>query len=58
MVVAVVIQFAFYKPRMKRGHTTRDCIQLTWLGAVLLLVGLGGTAVWEAAGLPANLWVG
>ncbi len=55
MVVAVVIQFAFYKPRMKRGLTTRDCIQLTWLGAGLLVVWLGGTALWELAGLPANL---
>lgn len=58
MAVAVVIQFAFYKPRMKRGLTTRDCIQLTWLGAGLLLVWLGGTSVWEAAGLPLNLWLG
>jgi len=58
MVVAVFIQYAFYKPRFRRGLTTRDCIQLTWLGAALLLVWLGGTAAWEAAGLPANLWLG
>ena len=57
MLVAVLVQHTFYQPRFRRGLTTRDCIQLTWLGAALLLVWLGGTALWEAAGLPVNVWL-
>ena len=57
MAVAPFIQYGFYKARMKRGLTTRDCILLTWLGAALLAVWLAGTWAWEAAGLPANVWL-
>ena len=57
MAVAIPIQYTFYKARMKRGLTTRDCIVLTWLGAALLAVWLVGTWAWEAAGLPANVWL-
>lgn len=57
MVVAPAIQYLFYKPRLRRGLTTADCIRLTWLGAALLAVWLVGTWLWEAAGLPANVWL-
>lgn len=57
MVLAPVVQVAFYKPRQRRGLTTADCIQLTWLGAGLLAVWLVGTDLWERAGLPANVWL-
>lgn len=56
MIAAPVVQVAFYKPRLRRGLTTRDCIALTWLGAGLLMTWLVGTHVWVAAGLPANIW--
>ena len=57
MAAAPVVQVAFYKPRVRRGLTTGDCISLTWLGAGLLLLWLVGTHVWVAAGLPANVWL-
>lgn len=58
MALAPVIQYAFYKPRMRRGLTTRDCIRLTWLGAGLLALWLFGTWLWELGGLPVNVWLG
>ena len=58
MALAPIIQYAFYKPRMRRGLTTRDCIRLTWLGAALLALWLVGTWLWELGGLPANVWIG
>ncbi len=57
-LAAPAIQLAFYRPRFARGLTTRDCIVLTHLGTALLLFYLAGTAVWSAAGLPANVYVG
>lgn len=57
MAAAPVIQYAFYKPRLRRGLTTGDCIRLTWLGAALLAVWLVGTWLWASAGLPTNVWL-
>jgi 4-hydroxybenzoate polyprenyltransferase len=57
MGLAPVVQVLFYKPRVRRGLTTRDCIQLTWLGAGLLMLWLVGTRVWAAAGLPLDVWL-
>jgi 4-hydroxybenzoate polyprenyltransferase len=55
MLAAPAIQLAFYRPRLARGLTARDCIVLTHLGTGLLLLYLAGTAAWQAAGLPANI---
>lgn len=57
MLAAPPIQLAFYRPRFARGVTTRDCVVLTHLGTALLLFYLAGTAVWSAAGLPANVYL-
>ena len=56
MAAAPVLQWAFYRPRFRRGLTSAECIGLTWLGAALLGVWLVGTTLWEAAGLPANIF--
>jgi 4-hydroxybenzoate polyprenyltransferase len=47
-VIAPAAQIVFYKRFLKRGITSRDCINLTWLGAGLLLAYHG----WVLAGLP------
>ena len=52
MVAAPLIQFLFYRPRFRRGLTTVDCIRLTHLGSVLLIIWLIGTRLWQDAGLP------
>lgn len=57
MLAAPAVQLAFYRPRYRRGLTSRDCIQLTNLGTALLLFYLVGTRVWLALGLPANIVV-
>lgn len=57
MLAAPAAQLAFYRPRFARGLTTRDCIVVTHLGTAQLLVFLAGTALWERAGLPANIWL-
>jgi 4-hydroxybenzoate polyprenyltransferase len=55
MVTAPAAQLAFYKSRVARGLTTRDCITLTHLGTAQLALFVAGTALWERAGLPANI---
>jgi len=46
--VGPLLQIFIYKYFVKRGITSRDCINLTWLGAALLLAYHG----WVLAGLP------
>lgn len=48
MFAAPLLQLVLYKRMLRRGITSRDCINLTWLGAALLLV----YHVWELLGLP------
>ena len=55
MLAAPAAQIAFYRPRLRRGLTTRDCIVLTHLGTAMLCLFLAGTAIWLRAGLPANV---
>lgn len=57
MVVAPIAQFAFYRPRYRRGLTPRDCIVLTHLGTAQLVLFLLGTAIWQRAGLPTNIFL-
>ena len=57
MLAAPALQLAFYRPRFRRGLTPRDCILLTHLGTAELLLFLLGTALWQSAGLPANLFL-
>lgn len=57
MLAAPVAQLAFYRPRYRRGLTSRDCIVLTHLGTAMLALFLAGTALWAEAGLPANVWL-
>lgn len=58
MLVAPAAQLAFYRPRVRRGLTTPDCVWLTHLGTAELALFLVGTEVWARAGLPANIWLG
>lgn len=57
MLVAPLAQWVFYRPRVARGLTSRDCIVLTHLGSAQLVLFLIGTAAWLRAGLPANLYL-
>jgi 4-hydroxybenzoate polyprenyltransferase len=57
MLAAPAAQLAFYRPRLRRGLSTRDCVVLTHLGTAMLLLFLVGTALWLRAGLPANVHV-
>jgi 4-hydroxybenzoate polyprenyltransferase len=50
MAAAPLVQFALYRRALRRGLTARDCIGLTWLGALLLLT----YHLWIAAGLPGS----
>ncbi len=54
MLAAPPIQLWFYRARIRRGLTPRDCIVLTHVGTALLVFFLVGTAVWLRLGLPAN----
>lgn len=54
MLAAPPIQLAFYRARIARGLTPRDCIVLTHLGTALLVFFLIGTRAWLEVGLPAN----
>jgi 4-hydroxybenzoate polyprenyltransferase len=58
MLVAPVAQLFFYRPRVRRGITTRDCVVLTHLGTAMLVLFLIGTWLWLRAGLPANVFLG
>jgi len=55
MLVAPLAQLVFYRPRVKRGLTTPDCIWLTHLGTAQLVLFLVGTSIWTRAGLPENV---
>lgn len=57
MLAAPAVQFAFYRPRFRRGLTTGDCIAVTHLGTALLVLYLAGTHLWLRAGLPANVYL-
>lgn len=57
MILAPAIQVVFYRPRYRRGLTSRDCINLTHLGTALLVLFLVGTALWIDAGLPENIFL-
>jgi 4-hydroxybenzoate polyprenyltransferase len=57
MLAAPASQLAFYRPRVRRGLTPRDCIVLTHLGTAQLVVYLIGTALWRRAGLPENVFL-
>jgi len=57
MLAAPFTQLLFYRPRYRRGLTTPDCIWLTHLGTVQLIVFLIGTAVWWKLGLPDNIFL-
>lgn len=48
MAFAPCVQLVFYKRALRRGIRARDCINLTWLGAALLLT----YHLWVVAGLP------
>jgi len=58
MLAAPALQRVFYPKRVARGLTSADCIALTHVGTAELLLFLAGTAVWSAAGLPANVFLG
>jgi 4-hydroxybenzoate polyprenyltransferase len=57
LLAAPPLQLAFYRPRLRRGLTSRDCIWLTHLATGLMMFWLAGNAVWLAAGLPANVFL-
>lgn len=57
MMAAPVSQLVFYRPRYRRGLTSRDCILLTHLGTAQLIVYLIGNALWLRVGLPANIFL-
>ena len=48
MVLAPLLQLVIYKRALGRGITSRDCINLTWLGTGLLIA----YHLWIALGLP------
>ena len=48
MICAPLLQLGLYKRALRRGITARDCIALTWMGALLLLV----YHLWIALRLP------
>jgi len=48
MILGPGLQAALYKRAVARGITSRDCVNITWLGAGLLLAYHG----WIVAGLP------
>ena len=58
MLFAPMAQFLFYRPRYRRGLTSRDCIVLTHIGTAQLVAFIVGTALWSRAGLPANVFLG
>ncbi|HVV84473.1 MAG TPA: UbiA family prenyltransferase [Kofleriaceae bacterium] len=57
MLVAPAVQLVLYRRWWKRGLTPRDCIVLTHVGTAQLVLFLVGTAVWRAAGLPADVYL-
>jgi 4-hydroxybenzoate polyprenyltransferase len=57
MLAAPATQLAFYRPRLRRGLTARDCIVLTHLGSAQVALWILGTWLWELAGLPENIYL-
>lgn len=57
MVFAPIAQWIFYRPRYRRGLTSRDCIVLTHLGSAQLGLFIVGTELWIRGGLPANVFL-
>jgi 4-hydroxybenzoate polyprenyltransferase len=57
MLVAPALQFVLYRRWLARGLTPRDCIVLTHVGTIQLVIFLLGTALWLRAGLPANVYL-
>jgi len=57
MVVAPLVQWLVYRPRVHRGLGASDGIFLTHLGSAELGLYLVGTAVWLHVGLPANVFL-
>lgn len=57
MLAAPAIQLAFYRPRLARGLTARDCIVLTHLGSAQVALWILGTWLWSLAGLPDNIYL-
>ncbi len=57
MCVAPLSQLLFYRPRLRRGLTSSDCLWLTHLGSAQLVLFLIGTALWRSAGLPENIFL-
>ena len=51
MILGPGLQAALYKRAVARGITSRDCVNITWLGAGLLLAYHG----WTVAGLPGGM---
>jgi 4-hydroxybenzoate polyprenyltransferase len=57
MLAAPAIQLGLYRPRYRRGLSAWDCILLTHVGTALLAFFWVGTAAWQAAGLPENVFL-
>jgi 4-hydroxybenzoate polyprenyltransferase len=52
MAVAPLLQIGFLRARGPANVTRADCTGITYGGAILLVVFLVGTALWQRAGLP------
>jgi 4-hydroxybenzoate polyprenyltransferase len=57
MLVAPAVQLVLYRRWWTRGLTPRDCIVLTHVGTAQLVLFLVGTAIWQHAGLPADVYL-
>ena len=57
MLVAPLVQLVLYRRWWARGLTPRDCIVLTHVGTAQLVLFLVGTALWNQAGLPADVYL-
>ena len=51
-----IIQFFLFRPMLRRGPTTGDCIFATNFGVALLVVYLAVTRLWLDVGLPENIY--
>ncbi|MDP7035610.1 MAG: UbiA family prenyltransferase [Planctomycetota bacterium] len=57
MLAAPLLQYGYGRSRWGPGWTEQDCIRLTHLGTAQLFLYLAGTAIWDWAGGPQNLWI-
>lgn len=57
MALGPTIQYFTLRPLLRRGPNTDDCIRVTNLGWGMLALYLVCTALWIAAGLPANVFL-